>query len=153
MNLKTMFGGRYVVTMDESWEAETPENRAEFLAKQEQWWYWEIRGKCGWVYPYGETQIAVLLPTRAARRLDKLMGSDLTLLQHADDDKCYRADVKHVSALVRFIKPKRLRQLTAEHQAALAAQLARYRLQHPRLTQTDRNSQAEPASVPQEMAS
>ena len=49
------------------------------------WWYYEIRGKRGWVYPYSETQIAVVLPTRAARRLMKLMGSELVLLQHADD--------------------------------------------------------------------
>jgi hypothetical protein len=103
MDLNLMFGDRYEVSLDESWDAETPENRVEFLAKGEKWWYYEIKGKCGTVYPYSETQIAVVLPTRTARRLVKLMGSELTLLQHADDAMCYKADAKHAAAFVRFI--------------------------------------------------
>ena len=30
MDLKQMFGHKYWVTLDESWSAETPKNRAEF---------------------------------------------------------------------------------------------------------------------------
>ena len=44
-------------------------------------------------------------------------GPELTLLQHADDAMCYRADVKHATVLVQFIKPKFHRQLTPEHKA------------------------------------
>src|ERR1019366_5225627 len=127
MDLREMFGDRYLVTMEESWGAELPETRAEFQAMSDGWRYQEIKGKCGMVYPYSEAQIAVVLPTRAARRLFKLMGPDLTLLQHADDAMCYKADVKHVTALVRFIKPKSRRPLTPEHKTTLTARLALYR--------------------------
>lgn len=61
-----MFGGKYVITLDESWDAETPANRAEFLAKNEVWWYYEIKGRCGTAYPFSETEVAVVLPARAA---------------------------------------------------------------------------------------
>ena len=147
MNLKAMFGRRYVVTMDTSLDAETPENRAEFRAKGEDIYYQEIKGRCGTVYNYSKTQVAIVLPTRAARRLAMLLGSALTLLQHADDAMCYKADASHVTSIVRFIKPKRLRQLTAERKAALAIRLARYRFQHSELTQTDRSSRTMSASV------
>jgi hypothetical protein len=132
MDLRKMFGDRYLVTMEESWGAELPENRDELQAMADGWRYQEIKGKCGTVYPYSETQIAVVLPTRAARRLLRLMGPELTLLQHADDERCYRADVKHATALVRFIKPKSRRKLTPEYKAALAARLALYRSRRPR---------------------
>ena len=144
MDLKRMFGDKYIITLDESWDAETPENRAEFKAKGEEWWYYEIKGKCGTVYPYSETQIAVVLPTRTARRLVKLMGSELTLLQHADDAMCYKADAKHTAAIVRFIKPKRLRQLTAEQRAAMVTRLARYRFKNPKPSQINRASETKP---------
>jgi len=78
MDLLTMFGDRYLVTMEESWGAERPETRAELQAMSDGWRYQEIKGRCGMVYPYSETQIAVVLPTRAARRLLRLMGPELT---------------------------------------------------------------------------
>jgi len=139
MDLKQLFGDKYLVTLDESWEAETPQNRAEFQANDEEKFYYEIKGKCGTVYPYSKTQVAVVLLTRAAGRLVKLMGSELVLLQHADDAICYKADAKHAAAIVRFIRPKRLRQLTSEHKAALAARLARYRLTSPKPLQINTN--------------
>ena len=140
MNLREMFGDRYLVTMEESWDAEMPENRAEFQAMSDDWRYQEIKGKCGMAYPYSETQIAVVLPNRTARRLLKLMGPELTLLQHADDEMCYKADAKHAGALIRFIKPKSRRQLTPEHKATLAARLALYRSGRPRISLTNFSS-------------
>ena len=61
MDLMAMFGLRYVVTVDESWMAETRANRREFLAKGEQRWYFRIQGKYGEVYPYAEDTVAVLV--------------------------------------------------------------------------------------------
>jgi len=142
VDLNQMFGDKYLVTIEESWGAETSENRAEFQAQGSQWWYWEIKGRRGTVYPYSETQVAVVLPVRAASRLVKLMGPALTLLQHADDEMCYEADAKHAEALVRFIKPKSLRQLTPAHKAALAARLALYRCRKPRLSRINLTSES-----------
>jgi len=146
MDLKKIFGVRYIITMDESWEAETPDNRAEYLAKGDEVYYYEIKGRCGMVYLYSKTMIAVTLSTRAAHRLMKLMGPELVLLQHADDAMCFKADVQHAEALVRFIKPQRLRPFTAEHKTALADRLGRYRSQNQQLTQTN-SSNNESASV------
>ena len=147
MDLNKMFGHKYLVTLDESWDAETPDNRAEFLANGEKLWYYEIRGKRGWVYPHNETKLAVVLPTRAARRLMKLMGAELVLLQHADAEMCFKADAKHTATLVRFIKPKRLRQLTAEQKAVLATRLAASRYQKPNPAPKNHGSEVERAAV------
>jgi hypothetical protein len=117
MDLKKIFGDKYMVTLDESWESETPENRTEFLAKGKEVWYYEIKGRRGTIYPYSDTHIAVVLPTRSARRLVNLMGSELILLQHADDAMCFKADVQHTNALIRFIKPKRMRKTRGMHAA------------------------------------
>ena len=135
MNLKQMFGDEYVVTMDESWDSETTENRSEFRSKDDEWWYFEIKGKRGMVYPYSETDIAVVLPTRAARCLAKAMGSELVLIQRANDAASYRADIKHAPAIVRFIRPRRRRHFTAEQKAALAERLLPYRFQSPKSPQ------------------
>jgi hypothetical protein len=147
MNLHAVFGKRYTISIDPSWCAYCVERRAEFQPEQIPCEYHEIRGKCGWVYPYSETQLAVVLPTRAARRLFKLMGPELTLLQHADLEMCYKADAKHAEALVRFIKPKSLRRLTPKHKATLAARLARYRFQRPKTTQANHNLRTDSTSV------
>lgn len=127
MDLRARFGKRYEISIDPSWGAERPKNRPESSADYPSWPYQEIRGKCGWVYPYSETELAVVLPTCAALRLVKLMGPELTLLQHADDEMCYKADAKHAEALVRFIKPKSRRHLTEAHKAALATRLEVHR--------------------------
>jgi len=135
MDLRTMFGDRYVVTMEGGLEVETAGSRPDSEGDDVSWRYTEIKGKRGMVYPYSETQVAVVLPTRAAHRLMKLMGSELTLLQHADDAMCFKADAKYAAVFVRFIRPKRLRQLTAEHKAALAARIALYRFHSPKSSQ------------------
>jgi len=124
MDLKKLFGHKYEISLDPSWDAETPENRVEFLTQGEQWWYYEIRGKCGTIYPFSATTIAVTLPTRAARRLMKLMGSELTRTQHADDAMTFKTDAKHTAALVRFVRPKCLHSLSETHKAALVSRLA-----------------------------
>jgi hypothetical protein len=148
MDLKKSFGNRYVVAMDASWEAETPEHRAEFLAKGDEVYYYEIKGRCGMVYLYSKTMIAVVLPTRAARRLVKLMGHELVLLQYADDSMCYKADAKHAEAIVRFIKPQRLRPLAVEHKAALTDRLARYRSQNQKIMQTNSSNVESAPALP-----
>ena len=37
MDLNQMFGGGYLITLDESWGAETPENQAGFRAEDIPW--------------------------------------------------------------------------------------------------------------------
>ena len=124
MDLKQMFGYRYLITLDESWEAETPENRAEFRAQGEEWWYWQIEGRRGTIYPFNASTIAVDVTPRRARRLEALLGAALTLHTRCDEVVAYKADVQHIKVILRFIKPKRPWQFTAEQKAALATRLA-----------------------------
>jgi hypothetical protein len=126
MDLKKIYGHKYEIAMDPSWDAETPENRAEFLAKGEQWWYYELRGQRGMVYPFNASTLAVYVTPRTARRLERLLGPALTVHVRCDEAVVYKADIQHAAAIVRFIKPKRLRPLTTEQKAVLAARLARY---------------------------
>ena len=129
MDLSEMFGGRYVVSRDDSWAAETSENRGEFRAKGEGWWYWKVRGQRGTVYPFNATNLAVDVTSRRARQLEALLGPALTLHARCDEVVTYKADVRHLEAILRFIRPKRRRQLTTEQKGTLAARLAPYRFQ------------------------
>ena len=74
MDLKRMFGDKYLVTLDESWDAETPENRAEFLRQGRTVRYCEIKGRCGTVYPYSGPTSAVSFPPRRRSPLDEAHG-------------------------------------------------------------------------------
>jgi len=109
MDLKKMFGRRYVVTMEEGWHEDSLNTCNHAGIFDDRWRYAEIKGKCGRLYPYSETDLAVVLPTRAARRLMTLMGAALVLLQHADDAMCFKTDVRNAEAVIRFIKPERAR--------------------------------------------
>jgi hypothetical protein len=139
MDLKELFGSRYVVTLDPSCGGGMPDDQTGPEDGESDWECWEIKGKRGQVYSYSETSIAVLVSTRAARRLARLIGANLVLLQHADDEMCFKADAKHAESIVRFIKPKSRRQLTDVHKAVLAARLSANRF---------RRWESRPAVVP-----
>ena len=80
MNLYAAFGKRYAIAVDPSFCADYPEHRAEVRPEDIPWEFQEIHGRCGRVYPYSVAELAVdPARTRAARRLVKLMGPELTL--------------------------------------------------------------------------
>src|SRR5258708_2335764 len=69
MDLQKLHGDRQVISLDESWMAETRENRREFLSMGDQWKYFEILGRYGKVYPYSEEIAAVFVTALKAKRL------------------------------------------------------------------------------------
>ncbi len=53
------------------------------------------KAKRGMIYSYRETEDAVVLLIRSARRLVQAMGPELSLLQDSDDVMCFKADGLH----------------------------------------------------------
>ena len=137
MNLKQLVGDRCRVTMDESWSAETPENRTEFRNNGEEWRYQEIKGKYGLIYPYDQDFLSVSLTPKIAKRCMGDFGSDTTVLQMANDAITLKAPLKFLNRLLRYVKPKKIREYTPEQKAALASRLAAYRFKRKATPQND----------------
>ena len=145
LDLKAMFGNQYVVTMDASWDAETPENRSEFRARGKQWWYYEIKGHRGTIYPFNASTIVVDVTRRRASQLEALLGLALVPHTRCDEAVAYKADVQHIEAILQFIKPRRCKQFTAEQKAILVARLVPYRFKSPKVPHMDHASQTDSA--------
>lgn len=127
MNLKQLVGERYRVTMDESWSAETPENRTEFRKSGEEWRYQEIKGKYGLIYPYNEDFLSVSLTLKMSRRCMTDISPDAEIYQRADDAITLKVHVRHLNRLLRYVKPRKVREYTPEERAALVSRSAVYR--------------------------
>src|ERR1041385_3511331 len=106
MNLRGLAGDRYVVSMDESWKAETAKNRMEFKANGEEWWYQEVRGKLGVIYPASESMIAVSLVPRVGWRLAAVLGPDVAVTQSSDEAVCLKTDVRNLAIALKYIKAR-----------------------------------------------
>jgi len=127
MDLRVIFGHRYVVSLDESWMAEPRANRREFLAKGEQRWYFRIQGKCGEVYPYAEDTVAVLVTAPRAKRLMTFLSQygERTLV--SEDGAIYKVPSAKAGALLRRIKANQRHFLRKETRAAMLSRMAAMR--------------------------
>ncbi len=135
MDLQKSFGDRYRVRLDESWNAESRENRREFLAGGEQWRYFEIRGKHGMVYPYSEDRLHVFVTATRARRLISFMNTQCVRTGICDEGITFETDLKRVGVILRLIKAERKRQYTDIQRSQMAARMTAIRLlkgQNPR---------------------
>jgi len=151
MDLKEMFGHRYVVTLDESWGAESPENRAEFEAQGAIWWYYEIKGKYGMVYPHGESIIAARVTPRIGKKLKTVLESDFVVIEDSIEALGFKTDVRNLKTILKFIKPKRRHQLTEERRRAMAAHMAAIRFRKPKNIKEKCTSGTLPGPIASEM--
>ncbi len=153
MDLKEMFGHRYVVTLDESWEAEKPEHRTEFEAKGNVWWYYEIKGKHGRVHPHSESRIGARLSRRIGKKALAALGQDLEILEDSIEAIGLRTDVRNIKMLLKLIKPTRRHQLSEERRQAMSAHMAAINSRKPKIIQENGTSGTLPGPISCEVIS
>lgn len=80
MNLKEKFGKKYRVTMDESYAAEKEPGKTN-----EQWRYFEIKGKYGVLYPFKENQLALTFTSIVVA--NRFKNKPWKVIQDGDDER------------------------------------------------------------------
>ncbi len=127
MDLKAMFGDKYAVSLEESWKAETPANRREFLKNNQQWRYFEIKGKYGVVYLYSKDTLAVFVRVPQARRLHAFLAANGEFYTRCDEGITYITTLKRVRTILRLIKAKRRKAYGENERLRIAAHMAAMR--------------------------
>src|SRR5438132_1291506 len=130
MNLKELVGHRYQVTHDASWLKETSENRTAFRKAGEEFWYYEIVSKIDehWImYPYSKEQLAISLSPRVAARAMEALGDHVSVIQKSDELITLKADGRYLTVLLKYLRPKSIRQHTKDQIAVMTARLTPYR--------------------------
>lgn len=108
MNLKELFGRRYRVTLDESYQHETEEGKS-----LQEWRWHEIRGKFGILYPYSKDQLACLFTSVIIANRFNVKG--WRVLQDGDFERNVLIPFDSVQEVLKAIRPKKRRQVS-EHE-------------------------------------
>ena len=127
INLQEKYGKRYKVTMDESWNAESSENRAEWKANGEIAWYYEIKGKRGTLYMQKENACALEMTPQLYEKLKMLVPVVFEWTRDCDEGPTLLIKEPQLEAVVEFIQPRRKRVLSLEQKAHLLAMGEKWR--------------------------
>lgn len=122
INLKEKFGKRFKVTMDESWDAEIPENKALWKKNGEIAWYYEIHGKWGHIYPQKENAFAIGISPRIQDRYNNKFPFEIFMDR---GQECVHE--KDIDAVIEFIKPRKRRILSPEQKLKQVERLRKFR--------------------------
>jgi hypothetical protein len=123
INLKQMFGDRFKVAYEESYQADYGEG-----ATREYPWYLQISCQHGHISPWDGTRLAACTSTNSqiATRLRKLPFLDREATQDGDDGINAVFDMEHFEEVARIIKPRKRRRLPEGQRQAAAERLRKY---------------------------
>ena len=147
MDLKKMLGDRYVIRMDESWDAEKPENRAEFEANNEKKWYYQIQGRYGMIYPYSESILGARVSRRIGKKALALLGSELQIFEDSIEAISFRTDLRNIKTILKLIKPERRHQISDQTRESMVARMDAINARKPKITQEKSTSGTLPGPI------
>lgn len=111
INPRETFGKRYRIFMDEAWLAEDAVSNPDKVNDRP--WYYEIRGKYGTVYVYGDNMLAVsITANRVKGSIKKAYGNILCLYLKAEDESIFLFKPDNLEIVAGLIKARRKRQVT-----------------------------------------
>lgn len=113
MNLKAD-QRRYKVFLDDSYAAEKEDGKSSNI-----WRYYECRGRHGTVYPYSESQLAVLV-TSGRISAETQRTKNWPIIQNGDDETVFLIDSKGFEDGVQVVQAKKRRIATPESIRRLA---------------------------------
>lgn len=119
MNLKQLYGKRYRVTLDESWEHEKEEGKS-----LNEWRYHEIKGKFGTLYPYSKDQLTCLFTSLIIA--NRFNNRGWKVIQSGDTEINIFIPFENVEEVLRAIRPKKRRQLSDDQKKVNAERLRRF---------------------------
>jgi hypothetical protein len=125
INLKESYGKRYKVFMDEAWECE--KNRQE----EDKPWYYELRGKYGFIYPYGDTTLGVMVTSEIIKgRLKRDFKGRVNIFWDGDGEGVFLFNPTIIHEIAAMIKVRRKRQLSPEQRMKLVEAGQKYQFRH-----------------------
>jgi hypothetical protein len=125
MNLKQLYGSKYRVTTDPSYDAEKEDGKTQW-----QWRYHEIIGKYGTLYPFSENQLAVRFDS--IHIANRFSGRGWKVIQDGTDERTALVPKEAATEVLTAIRARKKRQLTPEQKLVMVERAAKARLSLPR---------------------
>lgn len=123
--------------MDEAWHIETAESNPSKVKDKP--WYYEILGKYGAVYLYGENKLAVRITgNRIKGRIKKDYQDILSLYLEAENESIFLFNPENFEIVAGLIKARRKKQISEKERLRLRniSGLAHYKKQNTALVLT-----------------
>lgn len=136
-DLKEQYGKKYRIYMDEAWHIETAESNPSKVKDKP--WYYEIQGKYGAVYLYGENKLAVRITgNRIKSKIKTEYGSLLRLYIEAENESIFLFNPENLEIVAGLIKARRKKQISERERLRLRtiSGLAHYKKQNTALVLT-----------------
>lgn len=129
IDLMKLYGKKYKVTMDESWDAENPDNRTEWKANGEIAWYYEIRGRRGMIYLQKENACALECTEKVWGNMRKKYGLVLERLRGCDEGPTLLVKESELDTIVKAIGPRKRKVLSPEQKQIQIERLRKWTFQ------------------------
>lgn len=136
IDLMKLYGKKYRVTMDESWDAENPDNRTEWKANGEIAWYYEIVGKRGKLYPQKENAFALECTEKVWNNMRTKYGLNLERLRGCDEGPTLLVKESDLDTVVKAIGARKRKVLSPEQKQLQIERLKKYAFQKRSAGQT-----------------
>lgn len=121
IDLQATYGKRYKVTIDETWNVE--QQRKE----EDKPWYYEIRGKTGYIYPHDNYRVALELTPRLWKRWEQNPPMAYVKYRECDEGPTLLITNSLIPQALKWIRPRRRRTLSPEHKAKLLQSSQKHR--------------------------
>lgn len=133
INLKEVYGKRYKIEVDPSWDAETTENRTWFRQHGEEPYYFELVGKYGRLYNQSDTHLQMWVSGRLGVKLSKNIPVGWVQIQGCSEGYGFKLPNSDISQAFSWIKPrkKRVGNTSPENLARLRAHGFKSKPQNP----------------------
>jgi hypothetical protein len=130
VDLKKQYGKKYRIFTDEAWAAEDSQSNPDKVKDKP--WYYEIRGKYGVIYLYGDNKLAVRITgNRIKSRIKTEYKDILSLYIEAENESIFLFNPENFEIVAGLIKARRKKQISEQERLRLRSisGLAHYKKQ------------------------
>lgn len=122
IDLMKQYGKKYKVAMDETWDVERDRKQ------EDKPWYYEIVGRKGWAYIQRGDTLAVEIKRNLWPKFKRNPSFPHLEVRDGDDFFKVLVDQEHIDKALRFIIPRKRRQLSEDQKTVLRERMAILRL-------------------------
>src|SRR3954466_14083815 len=104
IDLKAVYGKRYRIGLDSSYELEKYDGKTQDVA-----WYYEIIGRSGQLYNHSDTHLQIWISPRLGKLLYDNLPLDWTATQNTSEGFAFKFPNKDIGVAFKWIKPRKRR--------------------------------------------